>query len=303
MNWKTARFVAVACGLALVGWLPLAASPGQKPAPRTPPSNVSKRITTRPGNRQGGVLVLMYHKTGPVEKYMVRSKANFLKDLTRLHTLGFRPVTLEEYANNEMDLPRGASPVVLTFDDSDPSQFKILPNGETDGNTFVGIWQKFAKEHPDFPVKGTFFVLPNGPFGKSKFKKERIASLKAMGCEVGSHTMSHHALNKLSDQQVTKELGASYFYIKSLGFEATSMATPYGIAPKKRGLLSVCQYKGKTVRYANICLAGSSPAKSPLDKKFDRRYISRVQAYDGPLGITYWLNATKTAAFKPYVQP
>lgn len=305
MKRRPTAMIAAGAMVCLLGSSSTPADTGkrQDQAATDSPAKVTNRVTSRAGNRKGEVLVLMYHRTGPIEKYMVRSKKNFLKDLNRLYALGFRPVTLNDYANNTMDLPRGASPVVLTFDDSDPSQFKLVEGGAVDSNTFVGIWQGFAKKHPDFPVKGTFFILPNGPFGKGNNKTARIQKLKDLGCEIGSHTLTHRPLNKLSDAQVTKELGGSYQFIKKLGFEATSMATPYGIAPKKRSLLSSCVYNGKTVRYANICLAGSSPAKSPLDKSFDRRYISRVQAYDGPLGITYWLNATKSGKFKPYVQP
>lgn len=250
----------------------------------------------------GDVLVLMYHRTGPEEKRMVRSRKNFANDLARLYKAGYRPVTLDEYTSNTMDIPRGASPVVMSFDDSDPSQLTMLKDGTVDPKCMVGIWMAFNKKHKDFPVKGTFFVLPNGPFGQSKMQAKKLGLLKSLGCEIGSHTMSHTALKKLPDEAVCKELGASYEFIKKLGFVGRSMATPYGIAPKNRKLLEAWTYNGKSYRYANICLAGSSPAPSPLSKSFDRRRIPRVQAYNGTLGITYWLNR-EGKDFKPYVQP
>ncbi len=246
----------------------------------------------------GDVLVLMYHRTGPEEKRMVRSRKNFANDLARLYKAGYRPVTLDEYTSNTMDIPRGASPVVMSFDDSDPSQLTMLKDGTVDPKCMVGIWMAFHKKHKDFPVKGTFFVLPNGPFGQSKMQAKKLGLLRSLGCEIGSHT----ALKKLPDEAVCKELGASYEFIKKLGFVGRSMATPYGIAPKNRKLLETWTYNGKSYRYANICLAGSSPAPSPLSKSFDRRRIPRVQAYNGTLGITYWLNR-EGKDFKPYVQP
>lgn len=261
------------------------------------------RVTKRLGNRQGAVLVLMYHKIGPKEAYMVRSKANFEKDLDRLYRLGYRPVTLEEYSQNRMPLPRGASPVVLTFDDSDPTQFRLKPDGSIDPNCFVGVWAKFAKKYPDFPVKGTFFILPNGPFGQSKLAAKKLEMLRGWGSEIGSHTMTHTALNTLTDAKVSWELGASYEYIAKLGFTARSFATPYGIAPKNRTLLKRATWNGRTYGYENIVLAGSSPAPSPLSRKLDRTRIPRVKAYGGELGINDWLTKMKQGKPKPYVQP
>lgn len=262
------------------------------------------RVTERPGNRAGRVLVLMYHHLGPEEKPMIRSYENFKKDLNRLYKMGFRPVTLNEYVTNTMDLPRGASPVVLTFDDSHLSQYKILPDGTTDPLSFVGMWQEFAKDKPDFPVKGTFFILPNGPFVQGKFRDQKLAFLRESGSEIGSHSMTHSALNKLTDDQVKAELAESYEYIKRLGFTARSFATPYGIAPKDRALLEKpFEWNGKTYGYDTICLAGASPGPSPLSKDLDRRRIPRIKAYEGEFGVTYWLNRVSNAKLDPYVQP
>ncbi len=268
-----------------------------------PPTKESKRVTDRPGNRLGKVLVLMYHRAGPDESNMVRSFANFKKDLSRMYTMGFRPVTLNEYVTNTMELERGASPVVITFDDSHQSQFSMKADGSIDPNCFVGIWKAFADENPDFPVKGTFFVLPNGPFAQGKFREAKLKFLKDNGCEIGSHSMTHTALNKLTDDEVKKELVDSYTYVSGLGFTARSFATPYGIAPKNRSLLESFEWKGSKFGYDNICLAGASPAPSPLSKQIDRTRIPRIKAYEGEYGVTYWLNRVSNEKLDPYVQP
>lgn len=268
-----------------------------------PPVKESPRVSDRPGNRMGVVPVLMYHHVGDEEKEMVRSRQNFKNDLLRMYNMGFRPVTLNEYATNTMDLPRGASPVVITFDDSHPSQFRYLENGEIDPDCAIGIWNEFANEHVDFPVKGTFFVLPNGPFGQSKLREKKLAFLRDQGSELGSHTMSHTALNKLEDDEVKKELAQSYNYLNQIGFTARSFATPYGIAPKNRKLLESFEWNGVKYGYDNICLAGASVAPSPLSTKLDRARIPRIKAYDGDLGVTYWLNRISNGKVAPYVQP
>lgn len=304
MNWRSCGcFVPLVLAVAFMGQ---DAEPGftdTKSSATRPVTPSVKRVTERPGNRMGSVPVLMYHVIGPDEKFMIRSVSNFRNDLLRLYKMGFRPVTLHEYVTNTMVLPRGASPVVITFDDSHPSQFRMLPDGSIDPSSGVGIWAEFAKEHSDFPVKGTFFILPNGPFGQKQFRDQKLAFLKEQGSEIGSHSMTHTALNKLDDEGVKKELAESYDYILELGFTARSFATPYGIAPKNRALLKQFVWQGKHYGYDNVVLAGSSPAPSPFSSHFDRLRIPRIQAYEGTLGVVYWLNRISNGAVQPYVQP
>lgn len=267
------------------------------------PKGTLPRVTKRPGNIKGNVLILMYHKVGDKEANMVRSRDNFKKDLVRLHKMGYRPVTLAEYASRKMKLPVGASPVVITFDDSHESQFSYLPDGSIDPKSAVGIWYSFAKKHPDFPVKGTWFVLPNGPFVQKGLGKKKLKWLADRGNEIASHTLSHRPLSKISDYEVTKELGGSFQYLKGLGYTPKSMALPYGILPKNRDLVGSSVYEGRTYKYANVVLAGSDPAPSPYSTKLRRLRISRVKAYEGPLGVTFWLNRVSNGKVKPFVQP
>ena len=166
------------------------------------------RVSDRKADPTGTVPVLMYHRLGDKEASMVRTRANFKNDLNRLYALGFRPVTLAEYASNHMKLAPGASPVVLSFDDSHPDQFRLLEDGTVDPQCFVGIWLSFAKKHPDFPVRATFFVLPNGPFGQKKLAQKKMKMLLDWGCEIGSHALSHKSLTKLTDREVMNEFAA-----------------------------------------------------------------------------------------------
>ncbi len=262
-----------------------------------------KWVTNRPANIKGGVLVLMYHKVGDEEVSMTRTRQNFRNDLTRLHKMGYRPVTLNEYATKTMKLPPGASPVVITFDDSHSSQFSYLPDGRIDPKSAVGIWDSFAKKHPDFPVKGTFFVLPNGPFVQKGLGAKKVVWLRKQGSEIASHTMTHRPLGRISDGQVAAELAGSYKFLKGLGVTSHSFAPPYGMLPKNRELLTGFKIAGRKQGYKNIVLVGSNPAPSAYSASFKRTRIPRVQAYNGPLGIVYWLNRVSNGKSKPYVQP
>lgn len=268
-----------------------------------PNADFQRRVSDRKPNRNGKVLVLMYHRIEEKEANMVRSVENFKKDLNRLYKMGFRPVTLNEYATNTMQLPRGASPVVITWDDSWTSQFKLNPDGSLNSLSGMGIMKKFSEKYEDFSPKATFFILPNGPFGQKKQASKKLAMLKSWGCEIASHTITHRDLAKLNDSEVMKELSESYTYIEQLGFKARSFAMPYGSLPKNRQLLESFELAGKKFGYDTICLAGAAPAHSPLSPKFDPRRIQRIKAYDGPYGVTYWLNKVSAGKTEVYVQP
>lgn len=272
------------------------------PLPASAPSH--QRVTNRPGNTMGSVLVPMYHHIGKTEKYMFRSIGHFKNDLERLYKMGFRPVTVHDYVNDEMRLPPGASPVAFTFDDSHRDQFNILENGTIDPDCFVGVWLAFAERHPDFPVKATFYVNDNGPFGQKKWAKKKMAMLAEWGCQVGSHTMTHLNMKAASEDKNKAEMAKCVDLIESFGFRADSFCYPYGNKPHDMTLLTKgFEYNGKWYKHTDACLAGDRPAYSVHDKKFNPYNIARVEAYPGDHGIVYWLNRISDGKHKPYVQP
>jgi peptidoglycan/xylan/chitin deacetylase (PgdA/CDA1 family) len=263
-----------------------------------------KRVTDRPGDTNGDVLVLMYHRFEESERYMVRSLANFKTDLKRLRDAGFRPVTLSEYIDDKMDLPSGASPVVLTFDDSWDSQFRLLPDGSPDPKTAVGAWSEFARKHPDFPVKGTFFCLANGPFGRAAHGPKKIKMLQDWGSEIGAHTMSHPNLARLSDEKVKEEMAKIRFYLERRGAKnVRSFALPYGLLPTNRKLLHGFLWNGNVLKYDAVVLAAGNPAPSPKSSRLNRLRIPRVIGSQDVYGIDNWLKRLRNKTWKPFVQP
>ena len=110
-------------------------------------------------NELGVVPVLMYHQLVPDGggAYDL-TPDEFRAEVQRLYAAGYRPVTASALANGEIDLPRGATPVVLTFDDSTKSQAALLPDGRIDPDSAVGIMLELARDHPDFRPAGTFYV-------------------------------------------------------------------------------------------------------------------------------------------------
>ena len=86
------------------------------------------------------------------------------RDLEELHRRGYRPVNMTDVVDKKIQqLPRGISPVVLVFDDASPSQFRYIEQGGKlviDPTSAVGILEKFADRHPDWPRRGVFCMLP-----------------------------------------------------------------------------------------------------------------------------------------------
>lgn len=245
----------------------------------------------------------MYHHIKDGANPMNRSAAKFKRDLETLYQMGFRPVTVTEYVTNKMKLPSGASPVVITFDDAHDNQFRILKNGQIDPKSAVGIWKSFADKHPDFPVKGTWYVLPN-LWGQPALRQKKIDMLESWGSEIGNHTVHHMDLRKRSDESVKAELAGMHQKLVSMGVpEDMPFCPPYGSFPKNKALLKSFNYKGKTITHNSACLAGSCPAPSPESKKFNRYYFPRLHGNGRALGIDDWLNQVKKGKCTVYVAP
>lgn len=276
---------------------------GPVETPEQPKAVKKVRVTNRPANTRGGVFIVEYHKIAKEEARWDRSIKKFRSDLERLYKMGFRPVTLGEYVANKLDLAPGASPVVITFDDSQISQFKLRSDGTIDPDCAVGIWRDFEKDHPDFPVKATFFVLPPVPWGQKDELGKKLAYLKEWGSELGSHTMSHRQLSKLSDAEVMKELAGAQDFVASLGFPCDAIALPYGISPKNAALLSSFSTGGRTYKHKAALLVGANPAPSPEAENLNPMRLPRIQGIEGDYGITYWLDRVIAGDVSVYVAP
>lgn len=242
------------------------------------------------------VPILEYHrivaKAGPYD----RTPAALRKDLERLYREGYRPVALQSLLRGEIDLPAGLSPVVLTFDDADATQFRYRPDGTLDPDCAVAILQQFEKTHPDWKTRATFFVLPESAFGPAKERTEKFRVLRdEMGCEIANHTVTHRSLRSLSDASAQKEIGGAVQKIQAILPETPveSIALPMGISPKNRDLLKHGIFNG--VPYSNkaVLLVGANPAPSPYHVKFQPMRLPRIQASDGEAGSTYWLDYLK----------
>lgn len=225
-------------------------------------------------------MVLEYHHIGFPEDRWQRTPDNFRADLEYLWANGYYPVNLADFASGQMDVPAGKSPVVLTFDDSTISQFRYLDDGLIDPDCAVGILAAFHNAHPDdWPLRATFFVLPNVAFAQEGLGQRKLQELALWGMEVGSHTVTHADLSKEPVDKVRWELAESERLLEGMipGYEVRSLSLPYGGYPADIGLLAGGEFDGVAYDYRAAVKVGWGPNVSPYDASFDPYLINRIQ--------------------------
>lgn len=252
-------------------------------------------------NEAGQIMVLMYHNIGEEEAEWVRTVDNFKKDLKILYEKGYRPISLEDFVNNNIDVEAGFTPVIITFDDGNQNNFNVIEEeGEkiVDPNCAVGILEEFNKEHPDFPLKATFFVFGPNPFRQEELLKYKLNYLVEKGFDVGNHTLGHNDMSKINDaDEIQKVLGKQAAFLENYvpGYKVNTYALSYGARPKDKTLYPYLQkgeYEGKSYENIAVLNVGWDPSVSPIDKAFDPYAIHRIRAsetkVDG-VGMYDWL--------------
>ena len=252
-------------------------------------------------NEMGKVPIMMYHGIidtednqytgGNVDKngYKRTAKA-FREDLEFYYKSGYRMIRLEDYIHGIIDVPIGYSPIILTFDDGDADNCKVLSKNDDgtlqiDPNSAVGIMEEFKKKYPDFNVTATFFVM-NGIFNQSKYNQDIVNYLIDKGYDVGNHTISHPDFTKITREQSVKEVGKMYKTLDSLLGDkyVKIVALPFGSPYKKdhanySAILSGI-FEGYKYNTEAALRVGWEPEVSPYNKSFDPLFLKRCRAYD-----------------------
>lgn len=179
-----------------------------------------------------GLPILMYHKIGDpppgsqLKKLWV-SNADFRRQMAYLLDHGYHPITLAEVAQ-AVDGGKDLHPksVVITFDDGYRNNLdNALP-----------ILKEFGFRAVLFVVtnalgRDNFWHDPSSETRIPMLTWEQTKTLQDAGWEIGSHTLNHPRLSKLSPAEVAKELTESRDEIeRRLGKRPVTFANPYGNA-------------------------------------------------------------------------
>lgn len=157
-----------------------------------------QEITVSPGVRIN-VPILMYHhiesvpraEDDPIRALSV-SKEKFEGHLEYLRKEGYGAVALTDLYRKIAAGEATDKTVVLTFDDGYLDNFEVA----------WPIMQKY-----DF--KGTFFVISNRIGTAGYMNEEQVKTLQDAGNEIGSHSLSHPDLTRLSDKRLKEEIEGS----------------------------------------------------------------------------------------------
>jgi hypothetical protein len=227
----------------------------------------------------GVVPVLMHHQLRLHGSAYDMTPSQFQGELMRLWRDGFYPVTAEAYVSGHMNVPKGKSPVVLTFDDATNNQIGFRPDGSLDPNTAVGIMEAFAQAHPDFPAVGSFYIPRNAFDGNGSTPQRTLNWLVENGFELGNHTRDHIPFNTIDATQVQRQLvlGDHVLSDRIRGYEAKTMALPLGALPTPRSLAISGSWHGESYHFDGVFLDGAEPSPSPFSIKFTPGAIPRIR--------------------------
>ncbi|WP_188191064.1 polysaccharide deacetylase family protein [Nonomuraea sp. SYSU D8015] len=230
-------------------------------------------------NELGQIPVLMYHRIIPKPATTDdRTPAQFRADLARLIKEGYVPITAAEMVAGKIDIPAGKHPVVLTFDDSSPSQLTLNQMGVPQKDTAVEILKDVAAKNPGFRPVATFYVTRD-MFGKSAQEEQAQALgwLRDNGFDIGNHTRDHFDLRPRSHKEVEEQIGSIGRQITALStVKPTTIALPYGNQPRKKEWA----LRGRNYNHQGAFLAGYTPAASPFSKAFDPAGIPRIKVME-----------------------
>jgi hypothetical protein len=249
--------------------------------------------TDRAPNELGKVLILEYHLIQPEPGEWARTAQEFRRDLEMLYNSGYRAVALNDLIQGKIDIPAGTHPVIFTFDDSSPGQFRYLVrNGkkEIDPDCAIGMFLDFRKRHPDFGMKATFFVLPGAKephklFGQPEFEADKLKELVALGFEIGNHTLWHANLKKYDVGVVRKQLASAVQAIQAAvpGYKVHTLSLPFGVYPKELAWAVDGSYGNTSYHNDAILKVTGGPAVSPFSAHWDPLHLPRIQVYSTAL--------------------
>jgi Polysaccharide deacetylase len=254
----------------------------------------------RAPNEMGRIMVLEYHLITDHNGDYARERGQFRKDLELLYDRGYRPVNMSDVLDKNLNLPKGLSPVVFTFDDASPEQFSYINNNgklEIDPQSGMGIWLDFKKTHPDWNNKAVYCLLSGAQAGHnffgdrgikgqlSNWRFQKVKWLADNGFELCDHTLWHAQLSKYPDAFVQEQIARNALAIDSAvpGYKIRSMALPQGLWPKNRALASRGSWtdpkSGKTVTYnwPVVFEVAGGPMRSPYDPAFNPGTTPRIQ--------------------------
>lgn len=186
------------------------------------------------GSKKKRTAFLAYHSVSKFRKgrrsyYFTVKLKNFRSQIKFLHENGYHGISLSEWyriLSHKETVPERT--IVLTFDDGFADNFYYVCPVLKKYNftaTFYLIW-RFIKSRKKFPWlnEPIFPLRENLPL-----EPEHVLQMDRENMEIGSHTLTHDKLNRLSNQRSWKEIKMSKLNLEDLiGHDIATFSYPYG---------------------------------------------------------------------------
>jgi peptidoglycan/xylan/chitin deacetylase (PgdA/CDA1 family) len=111
---------------------------------------------------------------------------------------------------------------IITFDDGMLSQYTYAKT----------ILDKYI-------FKATFYIICNSVDKENRMNWNNIQILEEEGHEIGSHSMNHKRLSKLSEEEMKYEIIQSKRCLQENGFNVTSFSFPYNDGNNNKNILKI----------------------------------------------------------------
>lgn len=262
-------------------------------------------------NEAGDIPVVMFHNfieayAENTEKEFTTTFAEFEQLLETLYNEGYRLISMQDFIDCNISVPAGLKPMVFTFDDGTPGQFNLIKENGTlkvNPKSAAGIMIEFNKKHPDFGLKGIFYVNMNigdNTFAGEGTLEERFEMLLDLGFELGNHTWGHVDYTESknnSAERIQESLGKNQEKAEEIlpGLRFYSLALPYGSLPVNKSLRPLLKdglYNGKEYHHETIMAVGAEPSVPSVSVKYNSDYVRRIRAQGRepvPCDLTWWL--------------
>jgi peptidoglycan/xylan/chitin deacetylase (PgdA/CDA1 family) len=122
-----------------------------------------------------------------------------------------------------------SSPVLISYSLAEPIKAAIITFDD-------GMLSQFTYAKPildNYNFKATFYIICNSVDKENRMNWNNIHTLEEEGHEIGSHSMNHKRLSKLSEENIKYEIIESKRCLQENGFNVTSFSFPYNDGDNK----------------------------------------------------------------------
>jgi len=160
-----------------------------------------------------GVPILAYHQVSEEDDIYSVTGEQFEEQMKYLQENGYHAISLEDLFKSyqgQVKLP--GKPVIITFDDGYEDNYL----------TALPIMEKYG-------MRATVFVVPSLVGTTEYLSWQQVKALVERHTEIGSHTMSHVALNEISPEEQRHEIEDSKRVLEQhISKPVVFFAYPYG---------------------------------------------------------------------------